>query len=197
MVIIITVAAAICMALIIASIFTGCTAEFDPVDRDTSEDAPGDEESDTHLDVPEEPETDAEDGPVETEEPCGEPTDDCDGDGLAPIGGDCCDFDDRVHPGQDSWFSEPYYCPDESWDYNCDFEVEYEQAGLQDGIDAALPEGCDPYSMSDCNAAEGWMYGPVECGELEEYVDCAWYSNPYSSFCDTPDPIWSGTMRCR
>jgi hypothetical protein len=183
--------------IIIPAILLGCTTDFSAEDLDVDEDAPEDVQVDTHAEVPVDPETDAGEDPVEAEEPCGGPMDDCDGDGLAPLGGDCCDFDDRVHPGQDGWFSEPYYCPDESWDYNCSYEIEYEQEDLQDGIDAALPDGCEPYNMSTCNAAEGWMMGPVECGELEEYVDCSWYSTPYDSFCDTPDPIWSGVMRCR
>ena len=190
-------------AILISIVFImGCSTTFRPADLDVDEVAPEDEREDTGLEVPVDPREDAEDGPVEPDGPCGAPSDDCDGDGLAPVGGDCCDHDDRVHPGQDGWFSLAYYCPDESWDYNCDFEVEYEQASHGEGLDAVLPEGiqkgCIGFGMGECNDMEGWVGGsrPV-CGEAAEYVDCFWYSNPYVSECHAHDPSWSGIMRCR
>lgn len=166
------------------------TSEADPdtwtePDPEVLEEEPAPDISDTapDPDVPEEP-------------TCG-PTDDCDGDGLSPLGGDCCDSDPRVHPMQPGWFYAPYACPGPSWDYDCSGGEEYEQEGLRDGIDASVGTGCLHYSYSDCLARpEGWVDGPPACGEIEVYVTCIGESGPGWSHCATHSTFFNGLMGC-
>jgi len=94
------------------------------------------------------------------------------------IGGDCCDGDGEVHPGQEGWFAGPYTCPGESWDYNCN--------GAEDYIYPAT----EPYSFScpyfngtseeECESHGFFSDGtPAECGEWEPGMYCNWVDGAY------------------
>jgi hypothetical protein len=177
-----------CMA-IIAVFLVGCSTTFRPGDRGTDEDAPEDMLEETGLEVPVDLREDADDGPVEPDGPCGGPDDDCDGDGTTPAGGDCCDDDDRVHPGQDEWFAVPFYCPDESWDYNCDGteELEYEAT-------STLPIDCTDYSRTTCEETQGWYDEVPDCGTVGHFVYCYW--STYSGECHLGTDV-EGLVSCR
>lgn len=80
--------------------------------------------------------------------------------GYVETCGDCCDGDDNVYPGQLLYYTVPYTCPEESWDYNCD-----------DGIARCLEqvltaEECEGYGYDECvSALPGWMDTVPDCGE--------------------------------
>lgn len=194
---------------IIAIILVGCTslnrAGFadgdagddvleDEIGVDVEDDVLEDLAEETPTEVWEEPLEDPDEDPVEDpgadEAPCGAPTDDCDDDGVTPAGGDCCDDNDQVNPAQDGWFAVPYYCTDESWDYNCDGEEEYEYHPT-----VSAPIDCEDYtSRSSCEAVSGWYGSMPACGTVGRFVDCAW--STYSWVCYPVDE-YEGLVRCR
>ena len=59
-------------------------------------------------------------------------------------GGDCCDDDFRVFPGQQEFFSDASFCG--GHDFNCD--------GVEDKQDTSRYAGCD--SWPSCGARIGW-----------------------------------------
>jgi hypothetical protein len=83
----------------------------------------------------------------------GMPVSICDGSalpsGYVATGGDCCDIDANVHPGQLAYFGTVSACG--SFDYDCDGAIEPEDAACQLGCGvpclhsftmAVPPEGC-------------------------------------------------------
>ena len=207
--------------LLIAAVSMGCTALVDLPrkhfqDTDTGEeaDSPWDMEESIdsspdgidavdQTDVPADsglPDiTEAIDSEMDEEDdtPTCSVTEDCDGDGLSSLGGDCCDSDPRVHPMQPDWFYEPYACPEPSWDYDCSGAEEYEQEGFRDGLDASVGGGCSHYTYSVClTHPEGWVDGPPSCGEIEVYVTCIGVSGPGYSYCDEHSTFFNGIMGC-
>jgi len=187
--------------IIFAACFS-CTRLVTVPDKDADQDTVDVVDTSEDTGAPETNEDSADDLDIEEETICVGPEDDCDDDGWADLGGDCCDTNPEVYPLQDQWFSVPYACPEENWDYDCDGEVEFEQADYMEGIDAVLPEGiqkgCIGFNMSECGDMEGWVGGSrPSCGAIAEYVRCYWYSNSYVSECHARDPSWSGMMRCR
>jgi hypothetical protein len=175
---------------IIAVFLVGCSTTFRPEDRDVDEDALEELLEDTPAEVWDEPWEDADEDPVEPDGPCGAPSDDCDGDGTTPEGGDCCDDERLAFPGQDEWFSVPFYCPDESWDYNCDGieELEYEAT-------STMPIYCSSYSSrSVCEGTSGWYDEVPECGSVGRFVNCYWVTS--SGVC-APGDDYEGLVRCR
>ena len=97
--------------------------------------------------------------------------------GYVDRGGDCCDQRHEVHPGVTEWQAEPYVCPDESWDWNCDGVDEIRWLGLD-------PARCEPFCGYDCyevgttpGLCEGiWWVGGVTppCGEGYAEWQCRW-----------------------
>lgn len=162
--------------------------------EDTEDDDGGDvdAEEDTEGDIPEDT-VDAEDAEEEEEpDPCEYyPTwyrdMDMDGygrdsetvcfptqpEGYAAEGGDCCDGRPEVNPGVTEWQDEPYNCPEESWDWNCD------------GVtDIRWPES-SPGAWDDCHLIDNeeeclsmiwWDDTPPACGESLSGDYCIWSS---------------------
>lgn len=80
-------------------------------------------------------------------------------------GGDCCDDDYRVFPGQKSFFSAASFCG--GYDFNCD--------GVEDKQDTSRYAGCD--SWPSCGARIGWAASASpSCGVQATYVTggCGW-----------------------
>lgn len=97
--------------------------------------------------------------------------------GYVARGGDCCDSRNEVHPGSDEWRREPYACPGESWDWNCDGTDEVRWPG-------ASHDRCDPFCGHDCNTVTDeeecdstvWWEGggTPACGEGWPVAGCYW-----------------------
>lgn len=97
---------------------------------------------------------------------------------------DCCDDLAAVHPGQETYFGEPYVCPEEgNFDYNCDTVIErvYEN-------EDRTPRDCEYPSC----VGTGWYPAYPECGETANYGTC----HLDGRFCRS-DLDFSGLMRCR
>jgi len=203
-------------------------AEMELDGDDAGEDGPGEPDStqDDTLDVPDLPDateahdTDTEDATVETDDP----VDPClihprwywdmdmDGwgrdsetvcaaeqpEGYVDRGGDCCDAWYSVHPEADEWQEEPYTCPDESWDYDCDGEEEPRW-------ECASMDRCDPYCGADClditteeecEATVWWASGLTEaCGGANVDGYCTWAGWATPPYCS---PMTGGLIQpCR
>lgn len=104
--------------------------------------------------------------------------------GYVDRGGDCCDARYDVHPDVTEWHAEPYNCPVESWDWNCDGTEEIRWPGLD-------PARCEPSCGHDCyefgtteELCNGiWWDGGVTppCGEGYASYQCRWetYGDPH------------------
>ncbi len=200
--------------LILAALLSlySCTTSF-PMDRDTDMDIVGDIAGDGEAEVAEDtedPGADYEDIRVDIQEDTEPDVDPCDyyptwyrdqdmdgwgrddltaclpeqPDGYVDRGGDCCDVRHEVHPEVEEWAEEPYTCPDESWDYNCDGTEEVRWPG-------ADPARCVPSCASDCYPVGVtqelceviWWDGGVTppCGEGYASAQCVW--NSYAGTC--------------
>jgi hypothetical protein len=94
------------------------------------------------------------------------------------VGGDCCDGEGEVHPGQEGWFLEPYTCPGESWDYNCNGAEDYRYPATP------LPTwNCPSFggtNEEECESHGYWADGtPGICGEMESGTSCMWVDGLY------------------
>ena len=187
-------------------LLTGCTTNF-ATDPDIEVDNEPDTGADIAVDEIEEAVEDTEDSvdtiediPVDTEPDADDPCEyyptwfrdmDMDGwgrddevvcfptqpEGYVDRGGDCCDQRHEVHPGVEEWADEPYTCPGESWDYDCDGVDEPRWPGLD-------PTRCEPYCGHDCfevgvteELCEGiWWDGGAApaCGEGYASYQCRW-----------------------
>lgn len=79
--------------------------------------------------------------------------------GYVDVGGDCHDGNYDVHPGQGSYFTEPY--GEGSFDYNCD------------GLDEAESYDLHHCSIFDCAEGEGWNEAAApDCGQSGAWVRC-------------------------
>ena len=91
------------------------------------------------------------------------------------VGGDCCDGEAEVHPGQEAWFLEPYTCPGESWDYNCNGAEDYKYP-----VTPPPAPNCPDWagtSEEECESHAFWQDGtPGVCGEYEVGVSCSWWA---------------------
>ena len=71
---------------------------------------------------------------------------------------DCDDGDDRVYPGQDQYFGEPYN--GDEWDYDCDTDIDklFTNANPSCGTYPACNDGNAGWegSVADCGATETW-----------------------------------------
>ena len=167
-----------------------CTRLVTVPDKDAGQDTVEDIDAFEDTGAPESVQDAADDLDVEEEADCGGPEGDCDGDGISPIGGDCCDDERLAHPGQDNWFAVPYYCPDESWDYDCDGDVQYEYSAT-----STLPIDCSGLSRTICEDTRGWYDEVPECGSIGRFVYCIW--STYSGSCVTRTDDYEGLVRCR
>lgn len=96
--------------------------------------------------------------------------------------GDCCDSNEFVFPSQDTYFGTPYYCPMESFDYNCSGALER----VWDTAD---------HTTRSCGSScvdSGWNPSYPACGEEASYGTCY----PDGPRCGV-NIHWSGVMRCR
>jgi len=76
-------------------------------------------------------------------------------------GGDCCDKDDKVHPGNSDWQTSISAC--NTWDYNCDGRV------IKRWNDAN--GGCGGWGLFDgCDLHVGWKGSAPNCGESKDWV---------------------------
>lgn len=110
-------------------------------------------------------------------------------DGYAAEGGDCCDSSSLVYPDQEIYFKVPYYCPEESWDYNCDTTISYGYADEhRDLVRCQLPgsERCYPEN-------QGWRDPVPNCGQIGIYVWCNYASHTGCLW----NEVWQDTMSCR
>lgn len=72
---------------------------------------------------------------------------------TATKAGDCCDLDERAHPGVTSFHTAPNSCG--SFDYNCDGNLTLQHNYLQGS--------CSPWPS--CNPTQGWLGNAPSCGE--------------------------------
>jgi hypothetical protein len=84
--------------------------------------------------------------------------------GVAPytslLGTDCCDADQRAHPGQSAWFTTRDNC--NLWDYNCD-------GG--DTREVTQQGGCSGWAIGGgCDVQTGWDGSAPNCGEQGKMV---------------------------
>lgn len=153
--------------LVLCALLVGCTTTFNSQN--------GTDDGDTDEEAIEDTTTDS-NGADEAEAPC-VTYEDLDGDGYGgreiegcsgvTQPGDCCDSDDRVHPGQPNFFSAPFECPTASWDYDCNGSNDLEITALV---------VCDD---SDCPVGPvGWIEALPACGGVAEYGTCRWATYP-------------------
>lgn len=106
--------------------------------------------------------------------------------GYVDRGGDCCDARPEVNPGVMEWQDEPYVCPGESWDWNCDGEEEPRRIG-------ASWDRCDPHCGADCYT----MLTEEDCVESiwwpdKETAPCGAYAGYGITYC-----FWNaGSSHC-
>jgi hypothetical protein len=98
----------------------------------------------------------------------------------AQRGGDCNDANDKVHPGQQSYFTEPV-SGGASFDYNCDNKDERQYPS---------PQSCS-LNAGTCSG-DGWMVLAPACGKSGFFASC--YKNGPS--CDWNVPT-TKTQACR
>lgn len=102
--------------------------------------------------------------------------------GSAQRGGDCDDTNAKVHPGQQSYFTEPVG-GSSSFDYNCD---------NKDELQYPNPQNCSLDAKSDQCVGEGWMVLAPACGKTGFFAGCK-KSGP---ICDLNLPT-KKTQACR
>jgi hypothetical protein len=78
--------------------------------------------------------------------------------GYSATSGDCCDSDNRAHPGQTGWFTSTNNCA--SWDYDCNNsgDLEYPGLGSCSGSGSCIQE------TAQCNEVDGWQGSVPGCG---------------------------------
>lgn len=119
--------------------------------------------------------------------------------GYVASGGDCCDVRPEVHPGVEEWADEPYTCPDESWDYDCDGDEELRVPAAPSYpcaiLDTACMEFCNGFETEEeCLGRIWWSGGTPGCGESQEGVNrCFWEPTVLSCTAVT----YSAYQQCR
>jgi hypothetical protein len=84
-------------------------------------------------------------------------------DGRATDGRDCCDLDDRAHPGQTAWFTTANHCG--SFNYDC-------ASGIDFRYSTAIGSCSTSWSGSSpsCSVSGGWLGSAPTCGSWGDYV---------------------------